>query len=345
MIMPNLHIGGAEKNLCFIINNLDINNFIVKLILLSKEGELLKFIIPDIEIIDLGINRIRYSIFKIFNFINLLKPDIVFCNYSELNILIAPFIIFYNIKFIARETNIVSKHVNNKFIRFLYIFYSNFDKIIVQSNDMQNDLKNNLKIRDNKIIKINNPAFIFKHTKLSKPVCFFKNKKNILSIGNLHFRKGYDYAIKIFEYLKYYNIHLFIIGDGPERKKLFDLCDVLKLNNITFLGFIKHPYSYIKYADLFLLPSRYEGFPNVVLEAGFFGIPSLCNNCKGGINEIIINNINGYISNICDVGIFSNVLINMLNKKFNKKIIKSIILNKFNYNTIINKYNNLFNNI
>ena len=64
------------------------------------------------------------------------------------------------------------------------------------------------------------------------------------------------------------------------------------------MGDRKNPYQFLKYADLFILSSRYEGFPNVLLEAGACGTYSLANNCPGGINEIIQNDINGEIGNI-----------------------------------------------
>lgn len=67
---------------------------------------------------------------------------------------------------------------------------------------------------------------------------------------------------------------------------------------MIFHGVQKNPYPFLKFAGLFILSSRYEGFPNVLLEAGACGTYSLANNCKGGINEIIQPKINGEISDI-----------------------------------------------
>lgn len=60
----------------------------------------------------------------------------------------------------------------------------------------------------------------------------------------------------------------------------------------------ENPYQFLKFADLFILSSRYEGFPNVLLEAGACGVYSLANDCKGGIKEIIQSKINGEIADI-----------------------------------------------
>jgi glycosyltransferase involved in cell wall biosynthesis len=342
-IMPDLNIGGAEKNLTFLVNYLNRKYFIIKLLLLKKEGFFLNYLKNDIEIFNLNYSRIRYSIYSIFKYINIINPDIVFCNYGELNAYLSPFIYFSNIKFIARETNIVSKHVTNKYIRFFYKFYNNFDKIIAQSNDMKKDLLYNYNITYDKIIKINNPAYLLNIKKLFKPACFYTYKKIVLCVGNLNYRKGYDNALHVFKYLlKKSYIHLFIIGEGPEKIKLLKLKFFLKLTNVTFLGRINNPWSYIKYSNILLLASRYEGFPNIALEAGLLGVPIMSNNCLGGIDEIIVNNINGVISDINNFKLFAKILDKTLKIKFCKKKIKYLIKNKFNKYTILNKYNNLF---
>jgi glycosyltransferase involved in cell wall biosynthesis len=55
---------------------------------------------------------------------------------------------------------------------------------------------------------------------------------------------------------------------------------------VTFLGFQPNPFPYLKHADLFLLPSRYEGLPNIVLEALAVGAPVVASDCPGGLREI-----------------------------------------------------------
>jgi hypothetical protein len=61
--------------------------------------------------------------------------------------------LFPKIKFIARETNVVSQHVTRREIRFFYKFYNNYQKIICQSDDMMNDLVQNFKIKKEKSLK------------------------------------------------------------------------------------------------------------------------------------------------------------------------------------------------
>ena len=81
---------------------------------------------------------------------------------------------------------------------------------------------------------------------------------------------------------------LIILGEGPleaelksNRHKILDY-----MQKVIFLGFQANPWRYFKHADAFILPSRYEGLPNVLLEALALGTPVVVSDCPGGIREI-----------------------------------------------------------
>lgn len=341
-ILPDLNMGGAERIITLLINNLDKNKFTPKLLLMRKEGYYLELLDKNIEIIDIKTSRIRNAFFPIVKVLRTLKPDIVFGGWGEVSAYLAPIVPFFpKIRFIARETNIVSQHVTRPEIRFFYRFYNNFDTVIAQSDDMKYDLINNLKIREKKIIKINNPVDVDAvEAKSLEPMNFpfFEDYKNVVAIGNLSYRKGFDNLLKVFSYLKNENIFLYIIGEGDDREKLIELKDSLQIKNVKFLGKITNPYPYLKNADLFILSSRYEGFPNVLLEAGATGTFSLANNCKGGISEIIEENVNGRIISIEDHKNFAEEIKITLSKKYDKNRIKNSIKNRFSKDKIIHQY-------
>ena len=318
--------------------------------LLRKEGGYLEFLKEDVEIIDLKTPRIRHSLKPILKEIRKRKPDIVFSGFGEVNAYLALFIkLFPKIKFIARETNVVSQHVTRKEIRFFYKFYNNYHKIICQSDDMQNDLIESFKIKKEKIIKINNPVdFEFIEEKLEnsiKPDSFSDDFKNVVAIGNLSSRKGFDNLLKVFSHLKNEKIKLHILGDGKDKELLHQLKLDLKLENVIFHGQQKNPYQFLKFAHLFVLSSRYEGFPNVLLEAGACGTYALANNCKGGINEIIQPNINGEISDIENHAGFAKRLKSVLNENHNSEMIRNSIKSRFSKEIILENYKEVLKNV
>lgn len=349
-ILPDLETGGAERIVTTIANHLPRSKFEPKIMLLRKEGGYLEFLKGDVEIIDLKTPRIRHSLLPILKEIRKRKPDIVFSGFGEVNAYLALFIKFFpKIKFIARETNVVSQHVTRKEIRFFYKFYNNYDKIICQSDDMQNDLVENFKIKKEILAKINNPVdFEFISEKLAisaTPESFIDDFKNIVAIGNLSSRKGFDNLLKVFSHLKNEKIQLHILGDGRDNELLHQMKNDLGLEHVIFHGQQKNPYQFLKFADLFILSSRYEGFPNVLLEAGACETYSLANNCPGGITEIIQPGINGEISNIENHEGFAGKILSILEETHDSEAIRNSISSRFSKEIILDKYENIFKEI
>ena len=349
-ILPDLETGGAERIVTTIANHLPRNLFSPKILLLRKEGGYLDILREDVEIIDIKTPRIRHSLKPILLEIKKRKPDIVFCGFGEINAYLSLFIpLFPKTKFIARETNVVSQHVKRKEIRFFYRFYSNYHRIICQSDDMVHDLMENFRIRAHKITKINNPVdfdFIEKQLEIAvKPERFKSDFKNVVAIGNLSYRKGFDNLLKVFSHLKNEKICLHILGDGRDKMLLHKKKEEFGLDNVIFHGQQKNPYQFLKFADLFLLSSRYEGFPNVLLEAGACGIYSLANNCPGGINEIIQPKINGEILPIENHEVFAEKILQVLSEIQSADLIKESIRSRFSKEIILAQYEKVFNDI
>lgn len=341
-ILPDLNQGGAERVITTLCNELNRELFKPILVLFKKEGYYLNNLKEDVEIHELNVSRIRYSIFKIIPLIIKLKPDIVFTGWGEISSFLSPLIPFFSkTKFITRETNVVSKHVTRKEILFFYKFYNNFHQIIAQSDDMREDLIQNFNISENKIIKINNPIDFDMINKMKiKDINFEYNKsyKKILAIGNLSPRKGFDLLLNVMNELKNESIHLTVLGDGAFKDDLENQKEKLKLDNVTFKGKVDNPFSYLYNSDLFILSSRYEGFPNVLLEAGACGTYSLANDCPGGINEIIEEGINGEIFPIEDYKGFSNKIKEILYLSHDKQKIEQSIHSRFSKEIIIKNY-------
>jgi len=121
--------------------------------------------------------------------------------------------------------------------------------------------------------------------------------------------------------------------------------ELLGLKNVTFHGRQENPYQFLKFADLFVLSSRYEGFPNVLLEAGACGTFSLANNCPGGINEIVHSGINGEISNIENHEDFAQDILKVLKQEHDANSIRNSILSRFSKEIIMKKYEQVLGNL
>ena len=145
--------------------------------------------------------------------------------------------------------------------------------------------------------------------------------------------------MKVFSFLKNEKIKLHILGDGADRELLHQMKQDMQLENVIFHGQQKNPYQYLKFSDLFILSSRYEGFPNVLLEAGACGVYALANDCPGGIREIVEEGINGEISDINEHQQFAEKIKEILStEKSEKNLIINSIKSRFSKEIILGKY-------
>jgi glycosyltransferase involved in cell wall biosynthesis len=166
-------------------------------------------------------------------------------------------------------------------------------------------------------------------------------KEQILFVGNIKRSKGAFEALAGFHLIlpKHPSYQLIYIGNGPDLAELKQ--EATKkgiLRNIQFLGAKSHQEiaSILKESKLLLLPSHAEGVPNVVLEAMSCGIPSVAT-AVGGIPEILVNGVNGYLVNGIDNKKVADALELALSHEWNKTdIIKSA--EQFNWEKNVNLF-------
>ena len=116
-----------------------------------------------------------------------------------------------------------------------------------------------------------------------------KHKKYIITAGRLIPEKGFDFLIKSYasKISKIKGLDLVILGEGIEKESLENLIKKLKLKDrIHLLGFKDNPMPYFKYADLCVVSSRVEGFPNVLLQMMALNGNVVSTLCAGGIKEL-----------------------------------------------------------
>ena len=345
-ILPTLSAGGAERIFSFLAQNIDKSRFEPTLLIIGKSNEK-AYDVNDIKILYLEKSRVLRSIPSLFMYLKKSKPDIVLSVISHLNTVVAYLSIFFpNIKFIARESTILSvdssffNHSGRKGIfgilaenRFNY-----FDRIVCQSQDMLDDMKNNFDVKDSKLILINNPITNVFELKKND------NKENVLSlitVGRLSKEKGIPRLLEILSELTI-PFHYTLIGAGSEKELIFSLIKKYGLEQkITYIPFTKNVSKFLQKNDFFLQGSYFEGFPNCLVESCVVGTPVIAFDVPGGTKDIIIDNVNGYLVN--DKESFLQKL--HQKKTWNIQEIRDSVLTKFNKRKIICEYEQLFLNV
>lgn len=301
-LIPSLKGGGAERVIVNLVRHLDRSKFDLILAVVNMNSAVYLEDLPsDVALIDLGCTRVRFAIIKIIRLIWETRPNVVFSTLGHLNLMLAILkpLLPRSIRFLCRETTIVSEGLKSYSCPRCWTwaykhFYSRFDRIICQSKYMQDDLIANFGAPPHKLVVINNPVDINRVRDLAaKPVAtgMLKDDKhiiNLVSAGRMVKAKGFDLLIEALFLVANPSIHLALLGDGPLKEDLQALAKAHGLDGqIHFVGFQKNPYAFIAQADAYVLSSRYEGFPNVVLESLACCTPVIATPALGGTKEIL----------------------------------------------------------
>ena len=222
--------------------------------------------------------------------------------------------------------------------------YKKSDKIIGISKELSNDLS---KLTREKVLTIYNPSFDKNLFKLAKRKVYFnKKEKIILNIARFEKQKNHIMLLKAFKKsLEKINSKLLLIGYGSEYQNIINYIKINELTkNVIIIKNDMCPFAYYKFADLFVLTSNFEGFGNVLVEAGMFRVPIISTNCKSGPKEILSNGKFGDLVKINDYKTLSNLIIKNLKNPNKNKILKMYkSLSRFNIKDHIKKYEKVFN--
>ena len=177
--------------------------------------------------------------------------------------------------------------------------YKKFDKIAACSEGCKKAFVRCVDIDPKKVFTVNNCNDYerIKNLAESNPVEYDKNAVNIVSVARLSHEKGIERGIKAVHHAvnNGINIKYHLVGDGPQRNTLKELCNDLKISeNVIFYGNSDNPYRYMKNADLLLIPSYHEAAPLVIDEARCLGLPILSTETTSSW-DMIVNTDSGWV--------------------------------------------------
>lgn len=157
-----------------------------------------------------------------------------------------------------------------------------------------------------------------------KDTNFLNRKKQVLFVGRLDKNKQSDKLISIWNSLKTQNTtkiwNLVIAGDGPEKQHLQEMVKSLNINNIEFLGYIKNPFDIYTESQIFVMTSKLEGLPLVLIEGLFADLPLIAFDCNCGPADIIDDGKTGFLIPVDDEKVFAEkLLLLMTNDKLREQ--------------------------
>jgi glycosyltransferase involved in cell wall biosynthesis len=298
-LMPTLAGGGAERVIVTLLRHLDRSRFEPHLALVEAVGSYLKEVSADVPVHDLKAQRVRYAFPGMVRLVRKLRPQVVHSAMLELNIasiLCRPFLPPRTRVLIREDISTSAQNFqlgrNLRVWSFLYRLYGKADKVICVADYVLNDLAENYGVPRSKMVRIYNPVDVSETRTLADAIenPYSGDGPHLVAAGRLSKQKGFDILLEAMALVRNSlpNSQLTILGEGDLRSELLAQRERLSLNEAVHLpGFQSNPFPYFKHADLFVLPSRFEGLPLVVLEALAVGTPVVASDCPGALREIL----------------------------------------------------------
>jgi glycosyltransferase involved in cell wall biosynthesis len=198
------------------------------------------------------------------------------------------------------------------------LLYRGADEITVVSDGVKKDLMTKLRIPVDRISVVHNPIDIEEiREKATLPIphpWFREDVPIILGVGRLVHEKDFRTLIDAFQQVRVsHPSRLVILGEGPLRRNLEKQIRELSLQDHVLLpGYDPNPFPYMARATVFVLSSRDEGLPNVLLQSMACETPVIATRCHSGPEEIITNGSDGLLVPVGDSAAMAGAIVSVL---------------------------------
>lgn len=359
-ITLSLEGGGAEKVLTQIIHNL-YNDFDIVLITFYNRGRYLPEILANPCVVYQCINAETGNTLsfatRIRRIIKRENPSKVISFLYYPNIVTYLSLLFSDIPFIVSERSNHRLYLTNSFKHKIWKFllkraYARASSVVSVSAGLAKSIATDFKLPTDKIVTIYN-GLSFPHLNKMKDeaVTEFRFRNNIsyiLAVGSLNKAKNYELLITSFDILRRRNnmVELLILGKGEMEKEVRNQIGSLDLDDVIHLpGYCQNPYKFMAAARCYVLSSRWEGFPNSLLEAMYINGHVVSTDCPTGPSEIITNGEDGIL---CEPGNPDDLALALEKMCFDDDFRSKVYENsrktilKFDENIMVSRYKELF---
>jgi glycosyltransferase involved in cell wall biosynthesis len=208
--------------------------------------------------------------------------------------------------------------------------YRQADVIIANSKGVAQDIASVTGISLENIHIVNNPAvspdiFIEAEEPAGHPWFGPESPPVILGVGRLVRQKDFSALLRAFAILRSKrHCRLVILGEGKEHDRLTSLAEELDIQeDVDLPGYVSNPFAYMSRAAQFVLSSRWEGSPNVLIQALALGLPVVATDCRSGPREILSNGLYGPLVPVGDVEALYQAMLQLLDSPPDKHFLQA----------------------
>lgn len=293
-VLPNFRAGGAERVILTLLSQLDRARFAPELVVLDGSGEFIDLVPRDVILHDLGATRLKTAFLPLLRVIRQRRPALIFSTHSYVSIaLLAARDVFPRAsKILVREPNTPSKSLPDmSYGRLLHLGYRTFlrraDLTICLNSITESEMLTTYHVAPSRLVRMPNPVAISPLRQAADPMIREPGPGlRLVAAGRLNHAKGFDRLLKAMVSMPDETV-LALYGSGPEEAALKALSSRLALGSkVRFAGFEPQLAPALAGADAVIVPSRWEGMPNIVLETLACGTPVVATSEAGGVIDL-----------------------------------------------------------
>ncbi|MCC6917110.1 MAG: glycosyltransferase [Nitrosomonas sp.] len=304
LFVPSLRGGGAERAMVTLANSFAARGLTVDLLLASKNGPYLENVVSTVRVVDLQAGRVIKALLPLMRYLRREQPVAMLSAMGHANVtaILARMLAQVKTRVVVSERGLISgEHAIAQGLaarlNFILIpwLYPKADAICAVSQAASADLATFINLPRQRVQTLYNPFDLpLIKMRAAEPVehSWFSPGQPpvLLSIGRLNEAKDFHILISAFARLRRKRaVRLMILGEGELRAYLQSVVSDCGLtgDDVQMPGFVNNPFIYLVRCSLFVLSSRREGLPGVLIEAMACGAPVVSTDCLSGPDEIL----------------------------------------------------------
>lgn len=322
VFLPSLAGGGAERATLALSAGLAGAGFVVRLVVGTSAGALSDSVPDGVELVDLGAGRALTAAPALVRYLRRERPEVVISAISHASIIAAAavrlgrpggklIVVHHNTTSISTRRSV--RRRDRLVPALCAVAYRGADRIVAVSQGVAADLARSSHLALGRIEVVPNPIDYDRIRALAdQPAddgpATDDTTPLLVAAGRLETQKGFDVLLHALAVTQRPS-RLVLLGDGPLRAELTDLTQRLGLaDRVTLGGFAANPYPYFARAAAYVLSSRWEGLPTVLLEALPFRLRIVATDCPSGPREILEGVDGAELVPVDDVGALAEAI-------------------------------------
>lgn len=316
-LLPTLAGGGAERVTVNLVDGIARRGHDVDLVLARATGPYLEHVPTNVRVVDLDASRTLAALPALVRYLRRSRPDALVTAMSHTNLVgvlatrlarVGPPVVVVEHDTLTAVTAQAVRRRARLVPRLARLLYPLADRVLAVSSGVADDLAAVTGLQRAQIDVAYNPVITpdvraAAGRRPTHPWLRDDRRPVVLGIGRLAPKKDFASLVEAFARVApATDARLVLLGEGPERAALEGLVAARGLTDrVDLPGFVDDPYAHLARCAVFVLSSRWEGLPTVLIEALFCGVPVVSTDCPSGPREILADGRHGRLVPVGDV--------------------------------------------